>query len=151
MTPGLRERHSRRDGVVQRRGAARPDPRQSGRDPLAIRRPGFDELGLIVESIEEHFVVSIEQLEEETIERLPRRHPLLALHAAARVDDETQADRHALAVEVRDLLFLAVLEEAEVFLAQARDEPAVGVGDCCRDVDELDAGLEAEDLRIRGS
>ena len=92
--------------------------------PVAIRSRSvvqvFDELGLIVEAIQEHFVVSIEQLEEEAIERLPRRHPFLALHAAARVDDEPEADRHALAVEVRDLLFLAVLEETEVFLAQAR-------------------------------
>ena len=129
MASRLRERHGRRDGVVQRRRAARPDAREACRDPLAVRRPAFDELRLIVESIQEHFVVSIEQLEEEAIERLPGRHPFLAFHAAARVDHEPEADRHALAVEMGDLLFLTVLEQAEVFLAQAGDEPSVRVGD----------------------
>ena len=39
-------------------------------------------------------------------------------------------------------------KSAEVLLAQAGDEPAVRVGDGGGDVDELDAGAEAEDLRV---
>ena len=86
MPPGLRERDRRGHRVVERR-APRGRMRAS---PVAMRspigRPSFDELRLIVEPIEKHFVVSIEQLEQEAVERLTRRHPFLALHAAARVD-----------------------------------------------------------------
>ena len=45
-------------------------------------------------------------------------------------------------------LLLTVLEEPEVFFAQAGHETAVDVGHRGRDVDELDAGFEAEDLGV---
>ena len=66
--------------------------------------------------------------------------PLVSTH-------EPEADRHALGAEVRDRLLLAILEDTEVFFAQARDESAVDVGHRGRHVDQLDAGSEAEDLR----
>ena len=148
MTPGLRERRGGGDGVVQRRRSARPYAREPGRDPLTVRRPVFDELGLVVEAIQKHFVVGPEQLEEKAIERLPGRDPFLAFHAAARVDDEPQAHRYALVVEVRDLLFLAILEQTKVLLPQTGHETAARVRNGCRHVDELHAGAEAEDLGL---
>ena len=69
---------------------------------------------------------------------------LVGRHAAAGVEQDAEADRHALVAEVRDFLPLAVLEDGEVVLAQAGHEAAVVVGDRGRDVDQLDAALEAE-------
>ena len=48
------------------------------------------------------------------------------------------------AAEMRDGHRLVVLVDDEVLLAQAGDEPAAGVGHRRRDVDQLDAALEAE-------
>ena len=62
MTAGLRERNRGRDRVVERRRSTGPNPRQPRRNPLAVRRPALDQLWLVVESVQEHLVVSIEQL-----------------------------------------------------------------------------------------
>ena len=83
--------------------------------------------GIAVEPVQEHLVVRIEQLREKAVERLARRGHFLAVHAAARVEHNAEADRHPLAVEVRDGLRLVVLVDAEVFLPQTRDE-AAGAG-----------------------
>ena len=60
--------------------------------------------GAGAEADQEHVVVGRQQLEQEAVERLPRRLHLLAGHAAAGVERDAQADRHALGAEVRDLL-----------------------------------------------
>ena len=70
--------------------------------------------------------------------------PLLAGHAAAGVEHEPKADRHALRAEVRDLLRHVVFVDDEVVLLQAGDEAARRVGDRRGDVDQLDARAELE-------
>ena len=57
------------------------------------------QLGPVVEPVEEHLVVVAEQLEEEPLQRLPGGDHLLAFHAAAGVEHDAEADRHALAVK----------------------------------------------------
>ena len=106
--------------------------------------PGVHQLGPVVEAVEEHLVVFAEQLEEETLQRLFRGDHLLAFHAAAGVEDDAEADRHAFGGEVRDRPQLAVLVDPEVVLPEAGHEPAVAVADRGGDVDQLDAGAEAE-------
>ena len=116
--------------------------------PLAIGGPAFDELGNIREAIEEHFVLGIEQIDEKRVERVARGVHLLAVHAAAGVERDAEADGDALGAEVRDRLLLAVLEDAEVFLAQVRNEPAVRVGHRGGDVDQFHGAAEPERLPI---
>ena len=144
------------------REAARPRRRRrtapcrraagSARATSLIRRLSrvqpFDQLRRVVEPVEEHLVVRIDQLEEEAIERLARGVHLVAVHAAAGVEDDAEADRDALGVEMRHRLQLLVVEDAEVVLGQSRHEPAGLIGHRRVDVDQLDAGAELERLRV---
>ncbi len=148
MLARLRERNRLGDRVVHRRAAARLDPVQRLADAPAIGRPLVHQLRRAVEPIEEHLVFRPEQVEQEAVQRHLRGRHLLAAHAAAGVEDDPETHRHALGVEMGDRLRLIVLVDAEVLLAQARDEPAVAVGDGRGHVDQFDAGAEAKRLLI---
>jgi hypothetical protein len=101
-------------------------------------------VGCVVEAIEEHFVFWSQQIEEEPIERRAGGRDLRARHAAARVEDDAEADRDALGAEVRDVYRLIVLEHPEIALLQTGHESSGAVGDRRGDVDEFDAGAKAE-------
>ena len=118
-------------------------------DRAAILRPPRHEIGPAVEAIEKHFVLRAEQIDEKAIERGLRGDDLFADHAAARVERDPEAHRHAIGVELRDLLRLAVFVDDEVLALEAADEPSVAIGDRDADVDEIDARLERESLAGR--
>ena len=113
-------------------------------DQLPIRRPALRDLRPRRELDEEQLVVLIEQLEDQAFDRRPRGRKLLRRHAAARIEGDAEADRDAIAAEVRDVLDLPVLVHREVFLPQSRDEAPVVIGHRCRDVDELHAAAETK-------
>src|SRR4029450_13667308 len=64
------------------------------------------------------------------------------------VEHQSEADRHTLVAEVRHLLQLVLFVHDEVVLSEPRDEAAVAIDDGCRDVDEIDAALEAKFVLI---
>ena len=101
----------------------------------------------MIEQHQRELVVARHQLEEEAVERAPRVLQPLADHAVADVEQHGEADRHALAGELRDGLRQAVFEHLEVVLRQIGHEPAAGVGDRGGDRHDLDAGLELRRLR----
>ncbi len=74
------------------------------------------------------------------------RHPLF--HAGARVDEERQRDREVGAVEEREFLLGAVLEDGEVVLGQVGHVVVLAVGHRHVERHELDA--RAEHLVLRG-
>ena len=102
------------------------------------------EARLVVEPIEEELVVRTEQVEQEAVEGGPCGGHAFAFHAAARVEHDAEADRHALATEVRERLRHPVLVDEEVVLVQAGHETPPPVGDRGADVDQIDAGTEPE-------
>ena len=57
--------------------------------------------------------VGVEQLEQEPLDRRARVADALAEHAVADVEQQPQAERHALVRELRDRLLVAVLEDLE--------------------------------------
>src|SRR5262249_39393800 len=73
---------------------------------------------------------------------------LLAGHAAAGIDGNPEAHRHAVAAEVRNLHRLVVLVYHEVFSAQTADKTSGDIGDRRRHVDQFDAALELETLLL---
>jgi hypothetical protein len=101
----------------------------------------------VIEKHERELVVARHQLEVEAVECAPRVLQPLAHHAVADIEQNGEADRHALAGELRDGLREAVFEDLEVVLREIRHEPAAGVGDRGGDRDDLDAGLELRRLR----
>src|SRR5204863_7234542 len=71
----------------------------------------------------------------------------LAIHAAAGVEKNANADGHILVLaEMRDLLRLPVFFENEIVLGEIRDIPSSRVGDCRDDIDQsnIDANLCGE-------
>ena len=132
------------DCVVHRRGAVGRDTAQGSAEQLPIGRPALHENRTIVEAIQKDFILCIEQIVEKSIERISGRPDSLPGHAAARVERDSKADRHALGAEVRDRLRPVVFVHREVLLSKARDESAGTVGHRGGDVDQLDTALEAE-------
>ena len=104
---------------------------------------------MFVESIEKELVVRSQQVGQESIERGARRFDLASAHAAAGVEHDPEADRHALGAEVGDLDRLIVFVNQEIALAETGDEAARRVGHRRGDVDELDAGVEPGVLLTR--
>ena len=135
----LRQVYGRRHGVVHRGLTPRRDPGQAPAEEVPIGRPALEQDRLVGERVHEDLVLGIEQLVEETIERILRRPHLVACHASRRVQHDAQAHRHALAAEVRDGLPRIVLEDEEVLLAEVRDEASLLIRDRGGDVDDLDA------------
>ena len=82
-------------GEMRRHGAA---------ETRAVGRPALHERRVVAEAIHEDLIVLLEQIEQEPIERRHGMVPLLAFHAAARVDHEAEADRHTFGAEVRHVL-----------------------------------------------
>ena len=70
------------------------------------------------EAIQEKLVLRVGQLLQEAVDGVARRLPLLALHAAAGIEDDAETDRRALGAEVRHFDWLAVFVDDEVFFAQ---------------------------------
>ena len=85
----------------------------------AVRRPALDEVRRVFEAVEEELVVRAEQIDQEPIQRR-RAASFSSPHAAAGVEHDPEADRHALGAEVRDLNRLVVLVDEEVTLAADR-------------------------------
>ena len=112
---------------------------------LSVRPPLF-EVGVGAEPDEEHLVIGVQQVEQESLERRLRVRELVARHAAAGVEHDAEAYRHALCVEVRDRLLLPVLEHDEVLLPEVGHEAPGPVRDGRRHVDQLDARAKAEAL-----
>ena len=77
----------------------------------------------MVEGHQEELVGRIEQLEQELVDRRARIVHPLAEHAVADVEQHAEADRHALARELRDGLPHAVLVDLE---RVARSRPVTG-------------------------
>ena len=140
----LRHRHGFRRGVIHRRAAVRMNAAERHRQAIAIVGPVRDEIRAGAEAIQEELVELVVHQAEEAIDRVHRRRPLLAGHAAAGVDDDAEADRRAIGAEVRHFDRLVVLVDEEVFLAQPAVEAARSIGDGGRHVDQLDAALELE-------
>ncbi len=112
------------EGVVKGGAASRID---------AIERvlEFVDVAGEIANGIEVEVVVEID--DEGLVLRIAHFHKCersgadlgdLVAHAAAIVDDQAQADGNVFLAEDRELLLDLVLEDAEVFLLQARNELA---------------------------
>ena len=103
---------------------------------------------LVVEGEDEEFVLVIELLEQETIDRGARVGDAAAEHAVADVEQDAEADGHALAGELRERLLLAVLVDLEVVASEVADEMAVGVAHRHRDAGDVDArcGTSSVDL-----
>ena len=144
MRSGLRERHRFGNGVVERRAASRHDAAERRAEAIAIGRPPGDELGTRVEPVQKYFIFAIEQIEEKPVERPACSTNLLASHAAARIEGDTEADRNAFVVEVRDALLDAVLVDAKVLTPEIRYEAAGSIGDRGGHVDQLHAGAKPE-------
>ena len=87
----------------------------------------------MVERHQEELVGGIEQIEQKAVDRRAGVLDPLAEHAVADVEEHTEADRHALARELRDRLAHAVFEELEGLPLEAGDEVPVLVGDRRRD------------------
>ena len=113
-------------------------------EELAIGCPTLNESRSIAEPIQKALVVFREKIIEEPVERGLGRPNLFAGHAAACVQGNAEAYRHALRAEMRDRLRLVIFVHQKVFLQQTRDEPAGRVRHHRRDVDQLDATLEAK-------
>ena len=137
------------DRVVDRCAARRPDRAERLRHGGAILSPALHEHRTAVEAIQEHFVLRPEQIEEEAIERRLRRGDLLADHAAAGVERDAETHRHALGIELRDGLQLAVFVDEEVVLFQVTHESSAVVSDRHRHADELDARAKRKPLTGR--
>src|SRR4029434_10279012 len=116
---------------------------------LTIARPALHHVGPAVESVEEHFVLVAKQIEQEAIERSLGGGDLLAQHAAAGIERNTETHGYALRIELLDLLALPVFVELEVVRTQIPDEPALRIGHRGRDVNQLDAGAKREPLTAR--
>src|SRR4051812_4335435 len=144
VVPLLRHLHRVRDRVVERRAAARLQAIDRVADDPFVARPALHQLWRVVEAEEKDFVVHVEQLRQEALQRFARGTDLLAIHAAAGVDDNAETDGHAFGAEMRHRLHLLVVVDAEVLARQAGDEAAALVGDGCVHVDQHDAGAELE-------
>src|SRR5207247_1030410 len=87
----------------------------------------------------EKLVVFGEPDGEELVDGGARVNDAPAEHAVAGIEEDAEADRDALARELRQLLPLAVLVDLEGVAREPRDQMALAVGDCGGDADELDA------------
>ncbi len=137
--------------AVQRAAASRASRLNAAKcptEPATIGRPWLDQVGSIVENIDEDLVVGREQIVKELVDRGLCGVELVAGHAAARVEHDPEADGDPFGTEMRNRLRAAVFEDGEVVFAEAGHEPPVTVADRCRHVHELDAGPELE--RILG-
>src|SRR5690606_34023516 len=131
-----------RDGVVHRGAAGRLHVPDGTADSLRVVRPGLGQRGVGRKLHEQQLVVPAEEVEDEPVYRGAGGRHLLIGHAAARVERDAEAHRHALVAEMRDLLDLAVVVDGEVLLAEPRDEAAVVIGYRRGDVDQLDAAAK---------
>ena len=104
MTAGAGKRHCFHQRVVHRRAARRGNAAERPANRLPLRGPAFEQHWAITEPVEKHFVVRTEQVVEEAIECRPCGVDLFARHTAARVERETEADRHSVGAELRHRL-----------------------------------------------
>ena len=122
------------------------DAAQRPRQQLAVAGPPLQQHRIVAEAIEEDFVLTIQQIVQEPIERALRRLDLFARHAAARVERHAETDRHPLRAEVRHRHWLIVFVDDEVVGRQSGDETSGGIAHGRRHVDQLDTGLESKPL-----
>ena len=120
LRPLRHERQRLEDGVVDGGAAGRLDRRERALE-LVLRAAStpVSGRGLVVERQHEELVGRVEQVEEEPVDRRARVLDALAEHAVADVEQQAEADRHALVRELRDRLLLAVLEDFERLARQA--------------------------------
>src|SRR5206468_12831597 len=136
-------RRQRLDNCVVRGSAAeRPQPVQGSGDIVRRMRPAGQRLWRVIEREDEELVGAVEELEEEAIDRGARIRDPLAEHAVADVEQDAEADRHAIARELRDLLLDTVLEYLERLAIEPGNQPAFFVGHRRGDARQLDAGLK---------
>ena len=113
-------------------------------DPALVARPSLDELRMVAERIEKHFVVPDRRAARGSCSapraRRPSSRPSMLPLVSSRMPRLT-GTRSLLKCVTG--LQLVVLVDAEVVLLQTGHEPAVGVGHRGRHVDQLDAGLES--------
>ena len=81
-------------------------------------------MGGVFESEEEELVVRAEQIGQEPIQCGTRGLDFRSPHAAAGVEHDPEADRHALGAEMGNLNRLVVFVDEEVTLAQTGHEAA---------------------------
>jgi hypothetical protein len=139
MTTGLDHWQCPRNRVVERGRSIGMQARQFLADQGVLRRPALYEAWPRVEAIQEHFVARPEQSLQESIERSSCRLNFCADHAAARVEDDPEAERNAFGAEVRNLDSAAIFVHREIGLFQTGHESTVAVDYRCGDVDEFDA------------
>ena len=96
----------------------------------------------MVERDHAELIGRIEQREEEPFDGGARVDEPLAEHAVAHVQQDGDADRHALARELRDGLPLAVLVDLEGVFGESGHQAAVLIEDGGGDADQIDARLE---------
>ena len=145
LVPSLaRKRNGLHDRVEHRRAAVRRDASQRPGDQLAVGRPSLQQHGIVAESVDEQFILLVEQVVDEAIERGFRFAYLFARHAAAGVERDAEADRHTVGAEMRHLDAVIVLIDQEVFLAQPWHEPSALIRHARGHVDQLDAAAETE-------
>ena len=138
------QRHRVGHRVEQRGSSAGADAAEGAAHPVGVAGPVVDEPRLVVEPVEEELVVRPEQIEVEAVEGAAGGGHPPALHAAARVERDAEADRRPLAAEVGEGLQFAVLVDEEVVPVEARHETPAPVGHRRADVDQIDAGAEPE-------
>ena len=144
MLTGGRQTDGLGHGVVHRGTAVGRDATNGATQKLTIGRPSLQQHWPVAEAIQEDLILRVEDVVEKAVERALRGADLLARHAAAGIEDDPEAHRHALGTEVCHRLWLVIFVDGEVLLLQARDEPAVRIGHARGDVDQLDAALEVE-------
>jgi hypothetical protein len=83
-----------------------------------LRRLALQELDVVPEAVQEHFIVRTQPIEE-SIDGLKRISDLVPCHAAAGVEHEAEADRHSLGAEQGNLHRPVVLVDDKVVLAQS--------------------------------
>ena len=111
-------------------------------DVLRRARPARQDVRVVIEREHEELVVGVQELEEEPFDGRSRVDHALAEHAVAHVEQDAEADRHALVRELGDRLRLAVLEHLEGLARKADREAALRVEDRRRDGDDVDARPE---------
>src|SRR4029450_6629625 len=98
------------------------DSADRARQQLPIGRPSLQKRRIVAETIDEELVLLIEKLEHEAIQRGLRFLNLLARHAAARIDGNTQTDGDPLRAEVGDFHRLVVFVHEKVVSLQTWHE-----------------------------
>ena len=96
----------------------------------------------MVEGEDEELVLVIELLEQKPVDGRARVRDAAAEHAVADVEQHAEAHGHALAGELRQVLFFPILEDVEIGAREIGDEMSVGIAHRHRDAGDVDARAE---------